>query len=148
MREIIYRGQRIDNKEWVYGYYAFNPKKGTHYILTWVGHSVMCYEQGCFTADHNEVIPETVGEYSGLKDCNGITKLFEGDIVKADLDWPPGGKGCRDGVIGEVIFYRGMFCFTTIPFIENISHRELHDCYNHKVIGNLWENPELLEAVK
>lgn len=67
-RHIIFRGKRVDNGDWVYGYYV---NYGTPYI--YVGNNLFY-----------EVIPETVGQFTGLKDNNGLVNIYEGDII--DLD--------------------------------------------------------------
>ena len=131
MREILFRG-KTDKGEWVQG-------------------SLIKRNIGCFIVDENNkcalrkasehlfdfesnlVIPETVGQYTGLTDKNG-TKIFEGDIVSISGDF----KGIYTCVWEEYHFdyeleNKTMRCCLACVYSDDI-----------KVIGNIIDNPELL----
>lgn len=77
MREILFRGKNVKTKEWVYGYYelcAWLPGTDKEEVYP------VIHE---YHGDAYRVIPESVGEYAGLTDKNGV-KIFEGDIVQLD----------------------------------------------------------------
>lgn len=117
MREILFRGKRVDNGEWVYGFYANIPE---HHIDKLSG-------KDCIVSINNgllmEVIPETVGEYTGLTDKNG-TKIFEGDII----------RDC-DGKIYEIKHFDfEWIAEQTRAFWINIKH--LKPC---EIIGNVFD---------
>ena len=164
MREVLFRGKRTDNGEWVYGYYTkaryFLNKKEMHIIFE---PDVEAFPHCEFTG-YEEVLPETVGQYTGLTDKNG-TKIFEGDIFKFDDEvWESSYTSCGTeydsfavenyGVVG---FDEEMarFDFIKYKFSENSVEADLHE--NHtidfsefvcelEVIGNIHDNPELLEV--
>ena len=134
MREILFRGKRADNGQWVYGFYA-QELQGQHYILADEGDF---YDGPMLTMV--EVIPETVGQYTGLKDKNGV-KIFEGDVVRY-LNSIESGNGV-------VIFDACAFLFNWIDIDEIDSLLRYFQCSKElEVIGNLHDNPELKGETK
>ena len=137
MREILFRGKRVDNGEWVEGYYlkANNHwhKKGIH--EDWIATFTIQNGGWCNVVGKHAVIPETVGQYTGLTDKNG-TKIFEGDIVK------------YGDTINKVVFEQRN---GTAYFGVAMDKTETwHFCYltnsaGMEIIGNIHDNPELLE---
>ena len=150
----IFRGKRKDNGEWVTCYYVFQRKRSgvfgqkiseldfdRHLIIDLRGNS-------------HEVIPETVGQSAGLKDKNGKL-IFEGDIlhIKTGKGW-----SCP---IGTDIYYKVVFtefnreCYSCTEYIGFMAERS-NNClssiyyvvtnYGAEVIGNEFDNPELLEV--
>ena len=126
MREILFRGKRVDNGEWEFGDLWCNP----------YGKRAVCIvspinDQG--TTGGNEVIPETVGQYTGLTDKNG-RKIFEGDIVKMRAYGV--GYHCT-----SVYFRDGKFA------VDGTQYHFKNICSNSvEVIGNIFDNPDLLEV--
>ena len=132
MREIRFRAKRVDNNpRWVEGYYAFN---GTHWI------EYKSIERPGFW-EVNRIDPETLGQFTGLYDKNGM-RIFEGDIIAQHID------GWEHPPIIRTVFWSDEACsykvssplFTWGKAIDAISKYDTIE-----VIGNIYDNPELLE---
>lgn len=118
MREILFRGKDICDNEWIYGQWL--PKSGT-----------ICTEtniEGTTLYNDLFVKPDTIGQYTGLTDKNG-TKIFEGDILK----W-------RKTKI--IVNYIG--CTFLGYDIHGVTHNIPVVMTECEVIGNIYDNPELL----
>lgn len=126
MRDILFRAQRTDTKEWVYGYYACAVD-----IHGLKQHNILVSDNSLGYFEWVDVIPETVGQYTGLKDKNE-NKIFEGDIVKNSK-----------GMIGKIIYVQS-FCGFCIADDNGLSSLD-DTCIDIEVIGNIFDNPELLK---
>lgn len=128
MRDILFRGKRRYNGEWVEGFY---------YNDLW-GDNVHC--NIIYGGIDYEVIPETVGQYTGLTDKNG-NRIFEGDVVEAYDDIYVNGFA---EVKGKVFFNCGSFDID----VEDVGYIPLYSygTENIEVIGNVHDNGDLLKG--
>ena len=142
MRKILFRGKRKDNGEWVQGFYFERIRN--YAGLKTVKHCYIKYEswdEGFITY---EVFPETVGQFTGLKDKNG-DKVFEGDIVKGDLGL---GYGDNENHIAYIEYQEDGMSFCLVEILEEDFGKCAEISDDLEVIGNIHDNPELLGEQK
>ena len=136
MREILFRGK--GDKKYNDGMWYF-------------GVPIRCYDsdwQICTDNSKRTVIPETIGQYTGVTDKNG-ERIFEGDIVKYK-------EACKFGDNDEMEEAEEQYLCTNIVEFKNgrfFTLPQRCDCedyffsygsYDFEVIGNIYDNPELL----
>ena len=131
-REILFRGKRTDNDEWIYG--------DLRHISDGHGGYILCIVDNTNGRNNDvtgfKVIPETVGQYTGLTDKNDV-KIFEGDIVRYDANY-------HDMVISYDVENWGGWLYEDMD--DNMQAYSIYE-FNLKdiaVIGNIYDNPELL----
>lgn len=140
MREIIFRGKRIDTGEWVHGF-IISVSDGT-WILKPAYTLTMCNRPLKTDLEVIQVDPATVGQYTGLKDKNG-KEIYEGDILDCSYVNPMTGNKV------ERLFF--VECGEAAFVARCIGHSPFGDIYLHfentegNIIGNIHDNPELLE---
>lgn len=129
-REILFRGKRTDNREWIEG----DIHKNTDFSKAHIhpnGERVRSFD----------VIPETVGQYIGLTDKNG-KRIFEGDIVSYFN---------KEILNSEVIYKDGCFMFRFISeYTQRMRQTKQEPIFDNvsvcgEIIGNIWDNPEILK---
>ena len=134
MRTIKFRGKTHGNAKWYYGSLVYSNEINAA-IYYQIGNGLVK------TMDWVYVIPETIGQFTGLYDCNG-NKIYEGDIV----EWE------KDGLMYVVKFWNGMFyasgkeCNDGIFGGFPLHALTKHDDRKCKIAGNIHDNPELLKG--
>ena len=136
MRTIKFRGKTHGNGKWYYGSLVYSNEINAA-IYFQIGRGLVK------RMDWVYVIPETIGQFTGLYDCNG-NKIYEGDIV----EWE------KDGLMYVVRFWRGMFFASVQECNEGIlggfplhalTEYEYRKC---KIVGNIFDNTEFLKGGK
>ena len=125
MEEIKFRGKRVDNGEWVCGYYVTYGWAGKQkpYIVPDYASDLYAFE----------VDPETVGQYTGLKDKNGV-EIYEGDILEEE-PW----------YYFEVVWDSEWAKFKLQWKTKGYQYPEWNRGIEMVVIGNIYENSDLLK---
>lgn len=139
MREILFRAKTVCDGDWIYGGITWNPSKKKVFIYTeW---------------DEGEVIPETVGQYTGMTDKNG-KKIFESDIVKMSYRGDVltavvrfGNYNQPDKILKTHLgFY---FDFDTVNFEDfrkDVGYWTGRTFGEIEVIGNIYDDLDLIKA--
>jgi uncharacterized phage protein (TIGR01671 family) len=172
-REFLFRGIRVDSGDWVYGHYIKGSKcfcnafgfvetdiNGEYIIVDCDYIYCIDCDEGDFISGLIEVIPETIGQYTGLDDVDGI-KIFEYDILKYRKKDEFG----EVDIVGVVLWNRGNYDdsenngFYLFPFYSAWYLKETGDDYCNldsygkiyciedfrcKIIGNIFDNKELI----
>ena len=135
MRTIKFRGKRLDGQGWAYGYYAESDEYGDN------GGCEHNYRETITTlyyiVDRNGkpelVLPESVGQWTGLVDRHG-KEIYEGDVIKNN-----------SGELEKIVFAQGSFKCASIKYPN--ANLYLLDSYAGyiEIIGNIHDNPSLLE---
>ena len=144
MREILFRGKEKNSGKWIYG--------DLRHISDGHGGYILCIVDNTNGRNNDvtgvEVVPETVGQYTGLTDKNGV-KIFEGDIVK--------GTAYSATMIGVIVWIDEISSFgvryVNAPNPTAWVNSSILRCaaigktdeFAAEVIGNIYDNPELLE---
>ena len=134
-REILFRGKRIDTGEWAEGFYCGGNERKT------LRPCIFVYIPDRQSYDCQDIIPETVGQYTGLKDIHGV-KIFEGDIIKQYEKTQFGDPVSDFGLVKwdnkECMLFRTS---TRIGKDRLVTSRDIYE-----VVGNIYDNPDLLEV--
>ena len=136
MREILFRGKRIDTGEWIEGWYC------KQVFSRWPLKSCIIPSQLAEAGEisHFAIIPETVGQYTGLTDIHGV-KIFEGDIIESHFD-----ELFPDLATTLIVVWNdyGWFGRDMEGNVDSLERKWVSDFF--EIIGNIHDNPDLLEV--
>lgn len=135
MDQALFRGERIDNGGWVYGSYIHCPQPvcigRSHPYCMWVPAA-----NPDETTTIVEVDLDTVGQFIGVLDKNK-RQIFDGDIVRT-----------KYGRICKVVWFAPQLCWDLYPLESKSKAPDTYDLFkgeNLEVIGNIYDNPEILK---
>lgn len=138
MREILFRGKRLDSGEWITGQ-LLNFEDGRARICE-RGTDIFCYEkdESIIQTVAHRIAPETVGQYTGFVDKNG-KKIFEGDIVSI----------CNSKTFFFIVYWnhavKSFILKSTVNGVNGIDCNVLNSTQDIEVVGNIYDNPELIK---
>lgn len=156
MREIKFRGKRLDNGEWVDGFVLFNHDKSESVIAKLTDTESVC----------ENVVLNTVGQFTGLHDKNG-KEIYEGDVLFV-REWNNIAlaifdhddreclslEDCKGALLQEcqriVYFEEGSMCagdYYISTLWDKQDQRHQYPIFEVEIIGNIHDNPELLKSV-
>ena len=134
MREILFKAKRIDNGEWEEGCYCKYGYVGKekHYIIPIYASDLYAFE----------IDPNTLCQYTGLTDCNG-NKIWENDVVQIDAY---SYIECEEDAFGVLKYSDAYASFGLLLEDRFATICDLQGSYTtiYEVIGNIFDNPELL----
>ena len=128
----LFKAKRLDNGEWVQGYYVKGLDMYDKEVHLMFEPNTMFYSSG-ETDGWYKVVPSTICQCTGLKDKNGKL-IWENDIVKIN-----------NSKVNVLITFRDFEIICTIPSEKYYKYRLEYDT-EYEVVGNIFDNPELLES--
>ena len=145
-RQILFRGKRVNNGKWVEGYLFDDGYQEPRHVF--VGGLVIDEYKGTACdkwyingINFCDVDPDTICQYTGEKDKNG-QKIFDGDILEAHLD-----DSFPEDVTRVSVTWENMkWCM--VQKWMNPYPFETGEWKNWEVIGNIFDNPELIGETK
>ena len=147
MREIVFRGKRCDNGEWVYGYYveSHHSWKGHKPHKSWIVGSPITNGGWFNLLQRYAVKDDTVGQYTGLTDKNG-NKIFEGDILQTRAKFKGVVTWNKKGYfyINDDEELKEKDCEILGVMLECVNRFEVIGEF--EIIGNIIDTPELLKG--
>ena len=142
MREILFRGKRICDDEWIEGYF------GRYYNGESDVACISIPSNGFFGLSSYDVDPETVGQYTGLNDKNG-NKIFEGDILSIAQKGDSVGRYFDPPIKypANVVVKWDLCVWMWEVILQEKFYLHFPDAWCHyecEIIGNIYDNPELI----